>query len=83
MRFARRKVLGKLLADTIIPNRYREAHATGMRRFLATGKARVMGRRIELSALRADGSEFPCELTITLTRIAGRPLFTACTEHNE
>ena len=75
--FARRKVLGKLLAETIIPQRYREAHANGLRRFLATGEARVMGRRIELSALRADGSEFPCELTITLTRIAGRPLFTA------
>jgi PAS domain S-box-containing protein len=75
--FARKKVLGKLLAETIIPHRYREAHAIGLSRFLATGKARVMGRRIELSALRADGSEFPCELTITLTRIAGRPLFTA------
>jgi PAS domain S-box-containing protein len=75
--FSHQKILGKLLAETIIPHRYREAHAMGLKRFLATGEARVMGRRVELSALRADGSEFPCELTITLTRVDGRPLFTA------
>jgi len=75
--YPRKKILGKLLAETIIPPRYREAHAAGLKRFLATGEARVMGRRVELSALRADGSEFPCELTITLTKVDGRPLFTA------
>ena len=75
--FRRQEVLGRLLSETIIPHRYRDAHAAGLKRFLATGDARVLGRRVELSALRADGSEFPCELTITLTRTDGRPLFTA------
>ncbi len=75
--FRRQEALGKLLSETIIPHRYRDAHAAGLKRFLSTGDARVIGRRVELSALRADGSEFPCELTITLTRKDGRPLFTA------
>jgi PAS domain S-box-containing protein len=57
--------LGEVLADTIIPERYREAHWAGLRRFQQTGEGPVLNRRIELSALRADGSEFPVEMTIS------------------
>ena len=62
---ARAEVLGSALADTIIPPRYRESHWQGLRRFLDTGKGNVLDKRIELSALRADGSEFPIEITIS------------------
>jgi two-component system, cell cycle sensor histidine kinase and response regulator CckA len=75
--FKREEILGKQLVETIIPHHYRDAHTAGLKRFLSTGEARVMGRRVELSALRADGTCFPCELTITLTKADRRPLFTA------
>lgn len=73
----RDKAVGTLLSDTIIPPRYREAHAKGLARYLTTGEARVLGRRIEITAVRPDQSEFPVELTITETRAGERPLFTA------
>ena len=62
---SRAEAVGKLVAETIIPERHREAHRRGLRRFLATREGTVLNRRVSLSALRADGSEFPVELTIS------------------
>jgi PAS domain S-box-containing protein len=62
---ARGEVLGRAVADIIIPERYREAHWQGLRRFRETGDGPVINKRIELSALRSDGSEFPIEMTIS------------------
>ena len=62
---ARADVVGRKLSDVIIPPALREAHEAGMRRYLATGEERVVGRRLELQALRADGQEIQVELSIT------------------
>ena len=75
--YARADVIGAKLADTIIPPAYRERHAKGMQRYLATGEAGVLGKRTEITAMRADGSEFPVELAVTVTSVAGKPVFTA------
>ncbi len=56
---------GRSLADTIIPERLRDAHRAGLDRFLRTGESRILNRRVELSALRGDGTECPVELTIS------------------
>jgi C4-dicarboxylate-specific signal transduction histidine kinase len=53
------------MADLIIPERYREAHRNGLRRYLESGKGKVLGKRIELSGLRKNGEEFPVELSIS------------------
>jgi PAS domain S-box-containing protein len=71
------EAVGRRLADLIIPPRYREAHAEGLARFLATGEGPVLGRRIELTALRRDGSEFPVDLTITVLKEGDAPVFNA------
>ena len=71
------EVTGRELAETIIPPSLREAHRQGFARYLATGEARVLDRRIELTAMRADGSEFPVEIAITRTGVTGDPAFTA------
>jgi PAS domain S-box-containing protein len=73
----RAEAVGQILAELIIPQRMREAHWKGLRRYLETGKGPVIGRRIELSALRADGSEFSVEIAITRIQLPGPPLFTA------
>ena len=75
--FSSDEAVGRTLADLIIPHRYRDAHNRGLSRFLATGEGPVLGRRIELSALRRDGSEFPIELTITVLREGDSYLFNA------
>src|SRR6202050_2265270 len=73
--YPRDEVLGKHLADVIIPPSLREKHRQGFTRYLRTGEARGLGRRIEITALRADGSEFPVELAITRTPLDGPPSF--------
>jgi PAS domain S-box-containing protein len=74
--YRRGEVLGQHLADVIIPPALRESHRQGFARYLATGEARVLGRRIEMTAVRADGSEFPVELAITRIPLDGPPSFT-------
>jgi PAS domain S-box-containing protein len=68
--------LGRKLSDLIIPPPYREAHRRGLRQYLATGVGPFLGRRVEMTALRADGSEFPAEISIASTVLDGRPIFT-------
>lgn len=68
--------LGRRLADVIIPPSLREKHRTGFARYLATGDSRVLGRRLEMTALCTDGREIPVELTITRIPQDGPPAFT-------
>jgi PAS domain S-box-containing protein len=70
-------VIGLEMAETIVPPSLRERHREGLARHLATGERRVLGRRTELQAMRADGSEFPVELTVTRVQVNDQPAFTA------
>jgi PAS domain S-box-containing protein len=75
--YSRAEVVGQVLADFIIPPSLRESHRNGMAHYLATGEGPILGKRLELPALRADGTEFPVELAITRISTEGPPLFTA------
>ncbi|XKY38894.1 PAS domain S-box protein [Enterovibrio sp. 27052020O] len=61
----RHEIVGKSMADTIVPKVMREAHIKGMRHFLSTGEGPVLNQRIELSAIRRSGREFPIEISIS------------------
>jgi len=74
--YTRDEAIGKALGDLIVPERLRGAHRAGLRRYLETGKEQVIGKRLELPAMRKDGTEFDCELTITRSDIAEQPAFT-------
>lgn len=74
--YKRDEVIGRELADVIIPPEMRERHRQGFQRYTATGESHILDRRLELNAMRADGSEFPAELTITSLHEAGLPLVT-------
>jgi PAS domain S-box-containing protein len=70
------EAIGREMAELIIPMRFRASHRAGLARYLATGRGTVLGKRLELSAVRADGSEFPIELAITRIESEGPPMFT-------
>jgi PAS domain S-box-containing protein len=70
------EVTGRDLAEAIVPPSLRDAHRSGFARYLATGEPRILDRRLELTGMRADGSEFPVELTVTRTGPPGAPAFT-------
>jgi PAS domain S-box-containing protein len=71
------KAIGRPLAEVVIPERYREAHSRGLEKFLRTGKAPILNRRIEVMALHRDGHEFPIEMTISPVRVRGGFAFNA------
>lgn len=49
----------------IIPEKFKEKHKMGVERFIATGVPTIMGKPVEVSARRKDGTEFPVELTLS------------------
>ncbi|MEO5887753.1 MAG: PAS domain S-box protein, partial [Anaerolineales bacterium] len=74
--YTQSQVMGKEMAELIIPPSLRDQHRRGLARYLSTGEEKVLGRRIEITGMRANGTEFPVELTIN--RILGEepPIFT-------
>ena len=60
------EILDRTITDTIIPERYRDAHNKGMKKYLKTGKSSVMNTLIEIHALHRDGHEFPVELSVSV-----------------
>jgi len=69
------EILGKPLS-TIIPARFRTAHMAGMKRVLAGGEQRVIGKTVELAAMAKDGREFPIELSLSSWQAGGEVFFT-------
>jgi PAS domain S-box-containing protein len=69
------EVIGKRLSAFIVPPSYRDAHERGLAKYLATGDAPVLNRRIEVSAVDRHGNEFPIELSVAPTEQFGEKLF--------
>ncbi|WP_062665631.1 PAS domain S-box protein [Grimontia celer] len=61
-------IVGKPMADTIVPPPMRDMHIQGMRHFLETGEGPVLNKRIELTAIRRSGREFPIEISISAAK---------------
>src|SRR5436190_6790384 len=75
--FTRTEAVGKDLAELIIPVPFRERHRQGLRHYIKTGEGPVLGRRTEIKALRADGSEILVELAIAPFKFQDEAVFTA------
>lgn len=73
----REEVVGRRLADTIVPERYRDAHTRGLAHFVATGEGPLIGRRVEIEALHRDGREIPVEISILARRTERGSMFIA------
>lgn len=76
-RYRRDEVIGRDLAGCIIPPALREAHNKGLAKYGASADGPVMGRRIEITAMRSDGEEFPVELAITPIKTEQATYYTA------
>jgi len=75
--YRRQDVIGLMLAEMIVPEQHREAHHRGLQHYLKTGEGPVLRKRIEIEALRKDGSVFPVELAIDVARSLNEELFVA------
>ena len=74
--YTREQAVGNDVSAMIIPPAMRDAHRRGLARYLATGNASMLGRRVEVTAMRSDGAEFPAELTITPVPLRDETTFT-------
>ena len=74
---AREEVMGRAFVDLVLPPELRAEHTREMRRFLESGEAGALNRRVEVSALRRDGTSFPAELAMTPMRVGKAYAFTA------
>jgi two-component system, cell cycle sensor histidine kinase and response regulator CckA len=70
------EVVGRKLGDCLVPPSLRERHVRGFERAIASGEAPLLGKRREFLGLRADGTEFPIELSVTKVALDGSPVFT-------
>ncbi|HVW02689.1 MAG TPA: CHASE3 domain-containing protein [Planctomycetaceae bacterium] len=73
----RADAVGQILAEFMIPPPMRALHEQGLERYLRTGVGPILGKRIEMTALRATGEEFPIELSVTRIPVDGPPTFSA------
>lgn len=74
---ARADVIGQPVSEVVMPQRFRAAHEAGMQRMDHGGEARILGKRMEMHALRADGSEFPIEMVLWRTSVHDSIFYTA------
>ena len=75
--WTRTEALGRPLAETVIPPGLRQAHHDGLRRYRETNEGPVINARVEVTAMRRDGSEFPVELTVIPLRSEAGDFFYA------
>jgi PAS domain S-box-containing protein/putative nucleotidyltransferase with HDIG domain len=75
--YSSQQVAGLLVSDTLIPPQLREAHKQGLARFLAGGEKKIIGRRMKVTAMRADHSIFPAEMEVISINPQSTPVFIA------
>jgi PAS domain S-box-containing protein len=76
----RSEAIGRLVADLIVPPEHRDGHTSGLAHFLAGGTGRLLGRRLEIDAMRRDGKEakpIRVELAVTALRRRSGHVFNA------
>ena len=73
--YRRSDAVGKLVRELIVPPDLRDAHQRGLERYLATGEGPLVGTRAEITAMKADGTEFPVEISITRIGHDDPPMF--------
>lgn len=75
--YTKQSVIGRQVGETLVPPDQRDDHRRGLAHYLATGEGALLGRLVEVVAMRANGDEFPAEMAISPPYVDGEALFTA------
>jgi PAS domain S-box-containing protein len=70
--YRKQEVIDKDLHTLLVPKKYLEAFMKGFKNFKNTGKGSAIGKTIEMSAIRKDGTEFPMELSLSSFQLRSR-----------
>jgi len=71
------QVIGRMVSEKLIPRSLKKSHESGLAHFIATGKEKIIGRRVEVTAIRADQSIFAAELEVISVNPKIAPVFIA------
>ncbi len=71
------ELVGRAMAEFLVPERLRKAHYHGLTRFLDTGEKKIVGSREELEGLHKSGAEIPIELAVSSVNLTGEVYFGA------
>ena len=66
--YSAEEIVGRDMIDTIVPPQYHQAKRKGFTEFVKTGRGAAIGKTLELTALRKDGTEFPIEISVSAYR---------------
>jgi PAS domain S-box-containing protein len=69
--FKAAQAIGQDIASLIVPERLREPYRRGLAHYLKKGEGPILGKRVEMPALRASGDEFPVEVAIVANPLRG------------
>ena len=75
--WTKQEAIGRVLEETIIPPQMRDAHRAGMHRYLYSGISTVLNQRVQLPAMRRDGTTLPVEVRISALPLDGQIVFSA------
>jgi PAS domain S-box-containing protein len=75
--WSREEAVGKSLAELIVPPSLRTAHTAGLLHYLRTGEGRFLNRRVEVTAVRRDGSVVLVELALVAVQEGNYHTFSA------
>ena len=70
--YSKKEVMCRDLHRLLVPKKYIEIFMQGFKVFKNTGQGRAIGKTIEMSALRKDGTEFPAELSLSSFQLRGQ-----------
>lgn len=73
--YPREAAIGQPMAALIVPPRHRAGHEAGMHRFQTTGVRKLVGGKVEIEALHAEGHEIPVELGLSVLEMGGETIF--------
>ena len=73
--YSKDEALGQPLT-LLMPERFRQPHWQGLRRFLVTSQAHVVGTTVEMIGRKKDGAEFPLELSLASWKSKDATFFT-------
>jgi PAS domain S-box-containing protein len=74
--YTKAEAIGRPLTGLIVPSQFRARLTAGLAHYLATGEGPLIGKVIEIAAMRSDGSELPVEMSITAVNSGGAPILT-------
>jgi diguanylate cyclase (GGDEF)-like protein/PAS domain S-box-containing protein len=70
--YSKAEAMGRDVCSLIVPDRYREAHATHFAEFRETGKGGAIRKTTELHGLRKNGTEFSLDMSLSALSLGGK-----------